>query len=353
MLSGPEIARIVKQFDDEYIYDNDPDDPQNCHHEAGRASQQTFQRQVKSLTNVVRTMGNPFQDDFPELIKLDTRDCVNSGVSETLRSFEETGKQQYKDYKKAVIAEGSKCIDDTIKKNNLPLFKKPIPKQTSKQGKKISALQSNVALFAQLYVAMQNRDSDLKEFFAHEVHSFPPSLSDFGVLRLPTAKSDLLKCFPSYAEQSNPPTHFDCRILDGAVIVHSLQPAGAVTFEDYADKIFIPHIQHHLQQSQRVDIVWDAYIPDSLKESTREKRGAGVRRKVSSQAKIPSNWMAFLRDSTNKLELFQFLSQKISLFAFPSEKSVCITSGKLCFKLLVVAMYCTCKANCKCKMQYI
>ena len=131
-----------------------------------------------------------------------------------------------------------------------------------------------------------------------------------------------------HADEASPPNLFDCNILDGAVIVHSLQPTGAITFEDYANNIFIPHILYHLQLSKRVDIVWDSYISGSLKECTREKRGSGVRRKVSSHVKIPSNWMAFLRDSTNKSELFQFLSYKISIFDFPPNKIVCITSGR-------------------------
>ena len=33
------------------------------------------------------------------------------------------------------------------------------------------------------------------------------------------------------------------------------------------------------------------YIPDSLKESTKEKRAKGVCRKVSAQANIPGKWM--------------------------------------------------------------
>ena len=68
-----------------------------------------------------------------------------------------------------------------------------------------------------------------------------------------------------------------------------------------------------LQNSNRVDIVWDIYKPDSLKESTREKRGKGVtQKKVSSKAKIPSNFKEFLRDSKNKQELSEFLTQQVS-----------------------------------------
>jgi len=46
---------------------------------------------------------------------------------------------------------------------------------------------------------------------------------------------------------------------------------------------FIPYVEKQLQDTKRLDVVWDSYIPGSLKESTREKRGKGVRRKVSGQ----------------------------------------------------------------------
>ena len=328
MLSGPEAARLISQFEEEYLVDDDPESPKNFqNHESGKATQLLFQRQVRSLTDVIRTMGNPFIDDFPELVRLDSRDCMDVAVAEAHRSLRDVGKQQYAEYRRSVVTECAKSIHDPIKKNNLPLFKKPQPRSTSKQGKKISALQSNLALFAQLYIAMQNRESDLKEFFSHEVQAFPPSLSEYRNLRLPTAKSDLLACLPQSNELPDPPRRFDCTILDGAVIVHCLPTTGASTFDEYADQVFIPHLQNQIQHSERVDVVWDAYIPGSLKESTREKRGTGARRKVSGQAKLPANWMQFLRDSSNKTELFQFLTSKVAAFKFPANKRVYITSG--------------------------
>ena len=75
-------------------------------------------------------------------------------------------------------------------------------------------------------------------------------------------------------------------------------------------------------------MVWDTYTAESLKESTREKRGKGLRRKVSSQTKLRGNWMDFLRDSTNKKELFAFLTSKVVEFTFPPNKAVYITSGE-------------------------
>ena len=63
----------------------------------------------------------------------------------------------------------------------------------------------------------------------------------------------------------------------------------------------------------------------SIKGSAREKRGAGVRRKVSSNTKIPGRLLDFLRDSRNKIELFSFLTQAVSKYSFPEQKSIYIT----------------------------
>ena len=53
------------------------------------------------------------------------------------------------------------------------------------------------------------------------------------------------------------------------------------------------------------------YIPDSLKESTRENMGKGVRRKLSGETELPSYWIDFLREPSNKKEIFVVLTIKI------------------------------------------
>ena len=271
-------------------------------------------------------MGNPFLDDCPELVILDSRDCANPSVADALYSLESVGQQQYQKYVNDVVTKRTSSVHDTIKKNNLPLLRTSLGKKSTNQGEKILQLKNNVSLFSQLYIAMQSREMDMKEFFIHEVYSYPPSLSELGSLRLPSAKSDLLKCI-KHAE-CNPPASFQCRILDGAVLVHSLPTVTASTFNEYADNIFIPHLLQQLQSSQRLDVVWDAYVPNSLKNSTRQKRGTGIRIKVSGHVKLPKNWVQFLRDPANKSELFAFLSSKVADFRWPHNRSVYITCGK-------------------------
>ncbi|XP_061894509.1 uncharacterized protein LOC133644183 [Entelurus aequoreus] len=324
MLTGPEMARLIKEFEEEYLQD---DKESFQHHEQGLGTQKTFQRQVNSLSDTIRRMGNPFLDVFEELVTLDSRNCADKLVANTMLILEDTGKRQYQEFVKKVLDERTQSIHDPIKRNSLAVFRQPRRKTMSKDGKKIKVLQNNVALFGQLYVAMQSRESNLDEFFTHEVQSFPPSLSDFGKLHLTGTKSDLLQCLEQ-PEQSEPPSTYDFKVLDGAVIVHCLPTIRVSTFDAYANEVFIPYLQKQLQDAKRLDVVWDTYIPDSLKESTREKRGRGVRRKVSGPTKLPGNWMDFLRDPINKKELFDFLTSKIQEFSWPPTKAVYVTSGQ-------------------------
>ena len=128
-----------------------------------------------------------------------------------------------------------------------------------------------------------------------------------------------------------PPNLYDVKIVDGPAIVHSLSANcnRVKTFDEYADSVFVEWIEKALHNSNRVDIIWDQYKPNSLKDSTREKRGKGIRKKVSGPTKLPSNFQNFLRDSKNKEELFNFLSTKVSHSNSLSGKNVYITSGKV------------------------
>ena len=77
-----------------------------------------------------------------------------------------------------------------------------------------------------------------------------------------------------------------------------------------------------LKGCSRFDIVWDTYRPDSLKATTREKRGKGTRRKMLSMY-----FAVFLQDATNKEELFNLPTEDVVKHDYPPSKYVYTTSG--------------------------
>ena len=58
-------------------------------------------------------------------------------------------------------------------------------------------------------------------------------------------------------------------------------------------RYFLPRILHELDLSSRVDVVWDRYLPMSIKGSTREKRGHSSRQRVTGLSKVPFDWQGF------------------------------------------------------------
>ena len=123
-------------------------------------------------------------------------------------------------------------------------------------------------------------------------------------------KADLLKCLEPLAPRPQTSPEVDAKILDGAALVHMLEPKDAATviktFQDYGDIVFIPYLLKQLRVVRRVDVVWDC-----LKAHTRQCRGTGNALRVSERTRLPQNWKSFLRVDSNKAELFQFLASAI------------------------------------------
>jgi hypothetical protein len=72
------------------------------------------------------------------------------------------------------------------------------------------------------------------------------------------------------------PTEVNVIIIDGAALVNMIKPGAEKTFSQYATESFLPYLKAQISQSNRVDFIWDEYIENSLKATTRCSRGAGV-----------------------------------------------------------------------------
>ena len=104
------------------------------------------------------------------------------------------------------------------------------------------------------------------------------------------------------------------RVAAGTCIIDG-EHGAARKFSDYANQVFIPYILSQLQHVNRVDVVADEYLPDSLKAETRSKRGKGVRRRVGACNAIPGIWQ-----DDNKAELFSYVYLAICVSALDAGK---------------------------------
>ena len=99
MVAGPETARVLQEFKSQLKGETNVDE-KNKHHEQGLSKQKTFQSHVKNLVSTISEMGNPFKDDCPELLALDTRNCADASVVDTVHKVQEIGLRQYKKFVK-------------------------------------------------------------------------------------------------------------------------------------------------------------------------------------------------------------------------------------------------------------
>lgn len=306
-VAGPEIVRMLSEFEGD-LFDTAKD---IRHHEQSESSQLRYKKDLTSLLDVLENEAVFSETTGNDLVVLCCNIYADQIVSTTIKTAEETGIHQFNSFvKERLVTDGNISILSPIIKNKFPFFSfRPVSKKRNANSLKITELKTDCELFSRLYVACQSRDGDLDEFFRHENHPYPPSLSQCGLLRFGT-KCDMLQCLSQLncSNQEISALCVDAYILDGAAVVQMLRPGMCKTFEDYRQKVFIPYLIALLHQVSRIDIVFDIYKANSLKEMAREKRGTGMKTIVLPNTTIPSNWAEFLRVDDNKTSLFHFLA---------------------------------------------
>ena len=215
-------------------------------------------------------------------------------------------------------------MKDTLHKNNLklPSYK---PK-TEVKHTKAKMLRSDYGLFADLLMSCQRRESNLDDFFKHENHPCPPSLTDGGKIRITTSKSDLVPCLLEGVNQAyTDAPQSTCIIVDAAFLVQATRPSPQMTFFEYAESKLFKLLMHlgDAHGSSRIDVVFDRYFDNSIKDAAREKRGTSCERTVRPEMRVPKNWNGFLSNSNNKVKLFMFLAENI--IAFRTAKTIVAT----------------------------
>lgn len=190
------------------------------HHEQTKACQKLFFNDVNTLVRVFDEMGNPFDEQSEDLLRLHTKEIMNSESVEFLTKIEQLGNSQYDTFVQERLIMKTRPLTAPIKRNHVVLFNTHGRFAKKKTTDPVSLLKSESSLFSRLYVACQTRNGDLDAFFSHENHPFPPSLSTYGELRL-GKKSDLMECLEKNApgKQTLRP-HTDVTIMDGAVLVN-------------------------------------------------------------------------------------------------------------------------------------
>ena len=94
MLAGPEITRVVAEFEESM----GDDSVTTSHHEQIPHHQATFAKDTNCLIATFNELGNPFLECSKELLTLDTKDLMTEGARQSILSAKELGTIQYQEF---------------------------------------------------------------------------------------------------------------------------------------------------------------------------------------------------------------------------------------------------------------
>ena len=155
------------------------------------------------------------------------------------------------------------------------------------------------------------RSSNLNTFFRHKPDGKPYSLSSNGKL-CHGSKSDILNVIQNMVRTTDTRPLASNLVIDRPALVQMIRPTSTIkTFEEYINKSLCHYILNKAKFYDRIDIVFDVYLQNSLKAGVRENRGKGFQLKVVGDAPIPKNWQNFLCDTSNKTKLFNLVAESL------------------------------------------
>ncbi|KAG1692301.1 Transmembrane protein 164 [Nymphon striatum] len=198
-------------------------------------------------------------------------------------------------------------------------------------------LKADRELFGRMAVIGQSRDIDLKEVFSFPLGPIPWSLGDeFGMLRK-TNKAAITTALEKNIEYVESVPQNSATLSDGMAVVQKLKIDQSNTFGDIAQK-FSASISQAGFASKRIDVVFDVYIENSIKNAERVRRGTSSLQfgTLLDNSKV-KQWKNFLSSSTgNKSRIISI--DDVSSQANIQANKLGVSNGE--YKRSLLGVYC-------------
>ena len=82
-------------------------------HEQTRGAQYRFKAHVEALVDTISGLGNPFAEEFKDLISLSTKNIADAATVKTLYEMKDIGKSQYESFVKERLVEQTKSCTES------------------------------------------------------------------------------------------------------------------------------------------------------------------------------------------------------------------------------------------------
>ena len=268
-----------------------------------------IKRDEKDVQHLIEVLTETFIDPFSSNDLL----CISNGVLATeevrddLLTAKTKGEEKMQTFiNNRLLEEGKASMFDPIKKLNLGTFSKmaKIVKVPCKD--KQIPLKATRSLFGQISIITQHRQFDLKEVFKYPLGPFPWALSGINGELKKTSKVALLHALEKDVEPIEEYPENYVSIVDGMALVQKVRASG-LTYQQLAEQL-LKSVLSISKNADRIDVVFDVYRDDSIKNAERIRRSNG---KILVQNIVPScpvkQWNQFLSTASNKTALIKFI----------------------------------------------
>ena len=158
--------------------------------------------------------------------------------------------------------------------------------------------------------ACEHRPEIAKIAFGNEILNVPQSLGESYNTIFHGSKSELTQRFSKYSINGIPKNAEKSAIMSPLICAKCSKKAGMTCFPDLAIVLYYEIMRLGFDYN-RIDIVFDRYFDDSLKEGTRKSRGTGTTLMFDDDTDFPQDMIDnFLRNSQNKNNLYEFFLKK-------------------------------------------
>ena len=295
---------------------------------------------VRSLLLMLEsTWINPFNNEQQELVCLSTGKAATNEIENDLQQAKDIGEKAYKSFS----AERLEChppkvkFHDTLTKAKLKTFSDLNKKMKVQKGTANEViLKADRALFAKMIVIAEKRELKMRDVLCHPLGPLPWALASSDGSMRKTNKSSLGKELKKNAlAVESFPQPCAC-VIDGMALVQRMK-GDHKTFSEAADYL-LRMVLNEGGNSRRIDVVFDVYRDDSIRNAERERRGAETgneSRNIRPEHKL-EQWRKFLLSPKNKSQFIKFIAkewQKERYRVKLAEKILMVTSEEQCFEI--------------------
>lgn len=212
----------------------------------------------------------------------------------------------------------TKPLTATVKKNNLPNFKTMIsidkPNAPSEKESKASLIETQRTI-----ALAKARKYPLETLFKYELMYKNQLFDNDGLFTKEDGKSSLITHLEQHSEyNSQQPMNKDgetCLVIDVMLVLRKLSFSPMKTFKELADK-FCSYVSKKaaVQNTKRIDMVFDSYFEKSLKSTEHQRRCTSDSipfHVINDKIKFPKQADTFWGLSKNKILLQHFLRDYI------------------------------------------